>query len=97
MSPQEVDELNIFQALMEGFKRAINILAKRTSVSCASIVAKHSHNLYIKELCKQDLYKKYGFDSHKGYGTKLHLDKLKEHSPCEIHRMSDKPVKNSIK
>ena len=129
MSPQEVDELNIFQARMEGFKRAINILAKRTGatyavidgnkkpegtnietdflvkadailpgVSCASIVAKHSHTLYIKELCKQDLYKKYGFDSHKGYGTKLHLEKLKEYGPIEgFHRMSYKPVKDSIK
>jgi ribonuclease HII len=129
MSPQEVDELNIFQARMEGFKRAINILAKRTGatyavidgnkkpsgtdietdflvkadailpgVSCASIIAKHSHTLYINELCKQELYKKYGFKSHKGYGTKLHLEKLKEYGPIEgFHRMSYKPVKDSIK
>ena len=98
MTPQEVDTLNIFQARMEGFKRAIEILAKRTGaiygvidgnkkpentavetdvlvkadailpgVSCASIVAKHSHTMYINELCKQDLYKKYGFENHKGY------------------------------
>lgn len=98
MTPQEVDTLNIFQARMEGFKRAIDILAKRTDptyavidgnkkppntavetdvlvkadailpgVSCASIVAKHSHTMYINELCKQDLYKKYGFENHKGY------------------------------
>lgn len=129
ISPQEVDELNIFQARMEGFKRAINILVKRTGaiyavidgnkkpegtnietdflvkadaiipcVSCASIIAKHSHTLYINELCKQDLYKKYGFESHKGYGTQLHLEKLKEYGPIEgFHRMSYKPVKDSIK
>ena len=129
MSPQEVDELNIFQARMEGFKRAINILAKRTGatyavidgnkkpegtdvetdflikadailtgVSCASIVAKHSHTMYINELCKQDLYRKYGFENHKGYGTKLHLEKLKEYGPIDgFHRMSYKPVKESIK
>ena len=83
MTPQEVDTLNIFQARMEGFRRAIEILSKKTSanyaiidgnkkpentavetdvlvksdailpgVSCASIVAKHSHTQYIKELCK---------------------------------------------
>lgn len=129
ISPQEVDELNIFQARMEGFKRAINILAKRTGaiyavidgnkkpngidietdflvkadailpgVSCASIIAKHSHTLYINELCKQELYKKYGFESHKGYGTKLHLEKLKEYGPIDgFHRMSYKPVKESVK
>lgn len=129
ISPQEVDELNIFQARMEGFKRAIHILSKRTGatyavidgnkkpantavetdvlvkadailtgVSCASIIAKHSHTLYINELCKQELYKKYGFENHKGYGTKLHLDKLKEYGPIiGFHRMSYKPVYLNIK
>ena len=129
MSPQEVDKLNIFQARMEGFKRAINVLAKRTGatyavidgnkkpnntavetdvlvkadailpgVSCASIVAKHSHTVYINELCKQELYKKYGFENHKGYGTKEHLEKLKEYGPIEgFHRFSYQPVKDSIK
>lgn len=129
ISPQKVDELNIFQARMEGFKRAINILFERTGanyavidgnkkpselnvetdflvkadailpgVSCASIIAKHSHTLYINELCQQELYKKYGFEKHKGYGTKLHLEKLKEYGPIEgFHRMSYKPVKESFK
>ena len=129
MTPQEVDTLNVFQARMEGFKRAINILSKRTGatyavidgnkkpdgllietdvlvkadailpgVSCASIVAKHSHTLYIKELCQNELYKKYGFESHQGYGTKLHMEKLKEYGPIEgFHRYSYKPVKESIK
>lgn len=129
MTPQEVDTLNVFQARMEGFKRAIDILAKRTmanyavidgnkkpnntavetdvlvksdailpGVSCASIVAKYSHTLYINELCKQDLYKKYGFEKHKGYGTKEHLEKLKEYGPIDgFHRFSYHPVKDSIK
>lgn len=129
MTPQEVDTLNVFQARMEGFRRAIEILVKRTSatyavidgnkkpvntvvetdvlvkadsilpgVSCASIVAKHSHTLYINELCKNELYKKYGFENHKGYGTKEHLEKLKEYGPIEgFHRFSYQPVKDSIK
>lgn len=129
MTPQEVDSLNVFQARMEGFRRAIEIISKRTGatyavidgnkkpanttietdvlvkadailpgVSCASIVAKHSHTLYINELCKQELYKKYGFENHKGYGTKLHLEKLKEYGPIDgFHRMSYKPFKENIK
>jgi len=129
MTPQEVDTLNVFQARMEGFRRAIEILVKRTSatyavidgnkkpvntvvetdvlvkadsilpgVSCASIVAKHSHTVYIDELCKNELYKKYGFENHKGYGTKEHLEKLKEHGTIEgFHRFSYQPVKDSIK
>ena len=129
ITPQEVDTLNVFQARMEGFKRAINILSKRTGatyavidgnkkpdgllietdflvkadailpgVSCASIVAKHSHTQYIKELCKDELYKKYGFESHQGYGTKVHMEKLKEYDPIEgFHRYIYQPVKDSIK
>ncbi len=129
MTPQEVDSLNVFQARMEGFRRSIDILAKRTGatyavidgnkkpnntavetdflvkadaillgVSCASIVAKHSYTLYINELCKEELYKKYGFENHKGYGTKVHLDKLKEYGPIDgFHRFSYQPVKDSVK
>ena len=129
MTPQEVDTLNVFQARMEGFKRAIEILSKRTGadyavidgnkkpentavetdvlikadaillgVSCASIVAKHSHTLYINELCKQELYKKYGFEKHKCYGTKVHMEALQKYGPIEgFHRMSYKPVKDSIR
>ena len=129
MTPQEVDILNVFQARMEGFRRAIEILAKRTmanyavidgnkkpnntavetdvlvkadailpGVSCASIVAKHSHTLYINELCKEELYKKYGLEKHKGYGTKVHMEALQKYGPIEgFHRFSYQPVKDSIK
>ena len=48
--------------------------------------------------CKQDLYKKYGFESHKGYGTKVHMEALQKYGPIEgFHRFSYQPVKNSIK
>lgn len=129
MTPQEVDDLNVFQARMEGFKRAIEILSKRTGatyavidgnkkpentavetdvlvkadailpgVSCASIVAKHSHTLYINELCKNKFYKKYGFEKHKGYGTKVHMEALQKYGPIEgFHRFSYQPVKDSVK
>ncbi len=129
MTPQEVDTLNVFQARMEGFKRAIDILSKRNcanyavidgnkkpentavetdvlvkadailpGVSCASIVAKHSHTIYINELCKEELYKKYGFEKHKGYGTKVHMEALQKYGPIEgFHRFSYQPVKDSIK
>lgn len=67
-------------------------------VSCASIVAKHSHTLYINELCKNELYKKYGFENHKGYGTQEHLEALKKYGPIEgFHRLSYKPVQDNSK
>ncbi|KKT86963.1 MAG: Ribonuclease HII [Candidatus Moranbacteria bacterium GW2011_GWC2_45_10] len=37
-------------------------------------------------------YPQYGFDKHKGYGTKVHMDALLEHGACEIHRKSFGPV-----
>lgn len=43
------------------------------------------------------LYPNYGFEKHKGYLTKVHLDALKMHGPCLIHRLTYKPVKDSIK
>lgn len=129
MTPQEVDILNVFQARMEGFKRAISILSQRTGatyavidgnkkpentavetdvlvkadailpgVSCASIVAKHSHTLYINELCKEELYQKYGLANHKGYGTALHMQMLDLYGPIDgFHRTSYAPVKESMK
>ena len=34
----------------------------------------------------------YGFDKHKGYGTKVHMEALREHGPCREHRRSFAPV-----
>lgn len=63
-------------------------------ISAASILAKVTRDRLMIEQAK--LYPQYGFEQHKGYLTKVHLDALKKHGPCEIHRISYKPVKNSI-
>lgn len=63
-----------------------------------SIVAKHSHTLYINELCKEELYQNYGLANHKGYGTALHMQMLDLHGPIEgFHRKSYAPVQESMK
>ncbi|MDD3475055.1 MAG: ribonuclease HII, partial [Candidatus Dojkabacteria bacterium] len=60
------------------------------SISCASILAKVDRdNIMIKYSKK---YPMYGFDRNMGYGTKEHLDALKEYGVCDIHRRSFKPV-----
>ncbi len=69
--------------------------AKVACISAASILAKVTRDRLMMEQAK--LYPEYGFEKHKGYLTKVHLEALKEHGPCEIHRMSYKPVKESIK
>lgn len=60
--------------------------AKSMSIAAASILAKVSRDRLCYEYAKK--YPEYMFDKHKGYGTKLHIEKIKEYGPCEIHRMS---------
>ncbi|GAI79753.1 unnamed protein product, partial [marine sediment metagenome] len=42
------------------------------------------------------VYPEYGFDRHKGYGTKAHLQALADHGACPIHRQSFRPVKQHL-
>ncbi len=60
-------------------------------IAAASIIAKVSRDWLMGELDKK--YPEYLFAKHKGYGTKLHLEKIKEHGPCPIHRRSFSPIK----
>lgn len=56
------------------------------SIAAASIIAKVTRDRMMIEYDKK--YPEYGFIKHKGYGTKAHIDKLKEIGACEIHRES---------
>ena len=53
-------------------------------VSAASILAKVSRDRYMKKIAP--LYPNYDFDKHKGYGTKAHVEKIKEFGRCQEHR-----------
>lgn len=76
-------------------KTIINGDAKVWVIAAASIIAKVSRDYIMTELDKK--YPEYGFAKHKGYGTKYHLEALKEHGPCSIHRQSFAPVRESNK
>ncbi len=60
--------------------------SKSMSIAAASILAKVSRDRLLLEYDKK--YPLYQFKKHKGYGTKLHTDLIKEYGPCEIHRLS---------
>ena len=60
-------------------------------ISAASIVAKVARDEYMCEMAEK--YSEYGFEKHKGYGTKLHREALAAHGACEIHRLSLEPIK----
>lgn len=64
--------------------------SKVASISAASILAKVERDRWCVEIDSQ--YPLYGFAIHKGYGTSLHLNALKEHGPCALHRSSFAPV-----
>lgn len=59
---------------------------KSMSIAAASILAKVSRDRLMLEYDKK--YPQYQFAKHKGYGTKLHTDLIKQYGPCEIHRLS---------
>ena len=61
------------------------------AISAASILAKTARDADLMRL--HTLYPQYAFDQHKGYGTALHLQLLREHGPCAEHRRSFAPIK----
>lgn len=63
-------------------------------VSAASIYAKVTRDKMMSEL--PDRYDVYGFASHVGYGTKVHIQALAEHGVSDIHRKSYAPIKKIL-
>ena len=56
------------------------------NIAAASVLAKVTRDNIMVELAKQ--YPEYGFEIHKGYGTKAHYEALRTYGPCPIHRKS---------
>jgi len=59
---------------------------KSASIAAASILAKVARDRHM--LAMAERYPQYGFEKHKGYGTKLHYERLCEYGPSEIHRQT---------
>ena len=72
----------------KGFTLPVQAVVKGDAISCsisaASILAKVSRDRLCDEHDK--LYPMYGFAKHKGYGTKAHMDAIREYGPCPLHR-----------
>ncbi|USS86632.1 ribonuclease HII [Fructilactobacillus cliffordii] len=119
ISPQTIDQINIYEASRLGMKRVIEQLqptpehllvdamvidtdlaqtklikgdAKSASIAAASILAKVARDdIMIKYA---DQYPGYGFDHNDGYGTKEHLQALRQFGATPIHRKSFAPVRD---
>jgi ribonuclease HII len=86
--PHELKNLQISQKAIIKGDRDVFLIA------CASIVAKvHRDRMMVKYAKRMP---NYGFEKHKGYGTKLHLATLAKFGPCAIHRRSFTPVNLSL-
>ena len=67
---------------------------KIPEIGAASIIAKVARDQKMVEL--HESYPEYGFDKHKGYLTKRHLEALQRHGPCEIHRVTYAPIRKLL-
>ncbi len=83
---------------LDGFdKPVVDIIkgdAKALPIAAASIIAKVTRDHMMNALAKE--YPNYGFENHKGYGTKVHLEALKRYGPIKhVHRFTYKPVNDA--
>lgn len=93
---QIMDELKADDYLFDGntsykipnLRHLIKADESIAEVSAASILAKVSRDRFMDDIaCK---YPNYNFGSHKGYGTKMHINAIKEHGYSDLHRLSFK-------
>ncbi|EKE11796.1 MAG: hypothetical protein ACD_15C00026G0015 [uncultured bacterium] len=81
---KKIPNLSLYQKAIIGGDR----ISK--SISAASIIAKVTRDRIMLQM--HEKYPQYGFDKHKGYGTKMHMEALNQLGPCEIHRQSFEPM-----
>jgi len=83
-------KLNLF-SLLKNQQNIVKGDCVSTSIAAASIIAKVYRDNIMDQL--HLTYPQYGFNKHKGYGTKTHQNALKTHGPCAIHRQSFAPIR----
>ena len=81
-----VDALNHIDTKGIPYDSIIKGDAKCYSISAASIIAKVTRDRIMRQW--DEIYPQYGFSKHKGYGTKMHIEAIKEYGLCPIHRKS---------
>ena len=71
---------------LEGAKALVGGDGLSASIAAASILAKVTRDRYMLRLAEE--YPQYAFERHKGYGTKLHYQRLAQYGPSPVHRRS---------
>lgn len=88
-----VDALTGIDTLGIPYQSIIKGDAKSYSIAAASIIAKVTRDRIMRQW--DEIYPQYEFKKHKGYGTKAHIEAIKEYGICPLHRKSF--VKNFTK
>ena len=102
---QAVEKLTVTPSflLIDGNHKIDSPLKQRTlikgdslsrNIAAASILAKVTRDRIMLDYHHQ--YPQYRFDRHKGYGTVLHRDLIRQHGPCPIHRKTFRGVKEYL-
>lgn len=81
-----VDALEHINTLGIPYQSIVKGDASRYSIAAASIIAKVTRDRIMRQW--DEIYPQYGFASHKGYGTAKHIQAIKEHGICDLHRES---------
>jgi ribonuclease HII len=68
--------------------------AKSACIAAASILAKVTRDRLMYDYARQ--YPLYEFEKHKGYGTKKHIEAIKQHGICSIHRVTFAPIREML-
>jgi len=80
---------------VDGLQKAVvNGDKLSASIGAASIIAKVTRDRIMIDQDRR--YPEYGFASHKGYGTKVHIAALERFGPCKIHRFTFNPVRKVV-
>ena len=79
-----IDGREVIPNLTANQKSIINGDAKIFSIAAASIIAKVTRDRLMLKYAEK--YPQYGFEKHKGYGTKQHYEMIQKHGICRIHR-----------
>lgn len=77
---------NGFLSPFPGARTIIKGDEKITAIMAASVIAKVSRDRLMRRLAKK--YPAYGFEIHKGYGTKMHFSMVRKHGPSPAHRLT---------
>ncbi len=88
-----VDALKGIDTLGIPYTSIIKGDAKCYSIAAASIIAKVTRDRIMRQW--DEIYPQYGFEKHKGYGTAMHMQAIREYGLCPLHRRSF--TKNIVK